>query len=84
MKTTTIAKLGEQFDQLMLGWQGYGSKNNKKAKGFTIGKGKKLYWYLLPVATKKFVGYRCFPVEGSTLGWPRLCSPEQEVTIHYE
>jgi hypothetical protein len=52
--------------------------------GFTIGKGKKLYWYITPMP--KFGRYRCLPVEDGqdSLGWPRTVLPTQEVTPHYK
>jgi hypothetical protein len=83
-KNSTISELVEKFDELMLDRKivGFG---NCKATGFTIGKGKKLYWYLTPYCSKKFVGYRCLPVEKhGLLGWPRRCLPTQKVVIHYE
>jgi hypothetical protein len=69
---TTIQKLFENFQEYMI---------EKKAKGFSIGKGKKLYWYLTPnIRLNKF---RCLSIERGTLGWPRRCVPEQIIFIHY-
>lgn len=52
--------------------------------GFTIGKGKKLYWYITPMPR---VGlYRCLPIEegSDSLGWPRSVEASQEVTPVYK
>ena len=69
----TINDIAQNFDELMV---------DKKAKGFSIGKGKKLYWYLTPYPnTGK---YRCLPIEtNKSLGWPRFCYPEQKIVIHF-
>lgn len=50
--------------------------------GFTIGKGKKLYWYITPMPRSGL--YRCLSVEGETLGWPRFVKPTQEITPVYK
>lgn len=55
--------------------------NNKKIRGFSIGKGKKIYWYITPLNSGL---YRCLPLENDkTLGWPRFVTFDQSVTIHY-
>jgi hypothetical protein len=71
----TLNELAERFDELMI---------DKHAIGFTIGKGKKLYWYITPYS-RRTVSYRCLPNEGGgELGWPRFCPPDQMVTVHYQ
>jgi len=74
--TLTLDDLAHLFDELM-------TESQPRAEGFTIGKGKKLYWYITPYP--KSCLYRCVPIEESDgeLGWPRWCSPYQKVTVHY-
>ena len=52
--------------------------------GFTIGRGKKLYWYITPMPRQGL--YRCLPIEKGedSLGWPRFVTPTQEVTPYYK
>lgn len=48
-------------------------------KGFTIGRGKKVYWYVSPMKSGK---YRCLAVEkGGKLGWPRFVNWDQMVKV---
>lgn len=77
-KKTTLGKLAENFRE----WMGTDIDSKVKAKGFRIGKGTKLYWYITPMPeTGK---YRCFPVEDDgKLGYPVYHYPEKEVTIVY-
>ncbi len=52
-------------------------------KGFTIGKGKKIYWYITPMPNSG--RYRCLPIEkDGKLGWPRMIYPNMVVHIVYE
>lgn len=72
--TLTLNDLAHFFDEYML-------DPRPKAKGFTIGRGKKLYWYITPYTYH----YRCLPIEpNGDLGWPRWCGPYQKVTVHYK
>lgn len=49
-------------------------------KGFTIGRGKKVYWYITPMP--KSGKYRCLPIEErGLLGWPRFVYPDQIVKV---
>ena len=52
--------------------------------GFTIGKGRKLYWYITPMAGSGL--YRCLPIEegSDSLGWPRYIESSQDVTPVYD
>lgn len=71
---TTVGKLHMNFEEYMQ----INLCSEVKSCGFTIGNGKKLYWYVVP-----FNGYfKCYPVEPDGLGWPRKVSGEQEITIH--
>jgi hypothetical protein len=93
MKTleTTIDELIEKFDEL-LNVQGPGGKPNPNypmAKGFTIRKGKTLFWYT-GITSKNGGKYTCYPritdpnnpgcVE---VGAPRYILPGTSVTIHF-
>lgn len=74
--TLTLDDLAGRFDELM-------TEPRPRAKGFSIGRGKKLYWYITPYPRSGF--YRCVPLEpDGELGWPRWCSPYQKVTVHYK
>lgn len=60
------------------------SEKGISAKGFSIGKGRKLYWYISPWSGGS---YRCLgydPQMPSTLGYPRFIQPHQIVTVHYK
>jgi len=49
-------------------------------EGFTIGRGKKVYWYITPMP--KSGRYRCLPIDkDGKLGWPRFVSPGQTVKV---
>lgn len=86
---TTIEELTANYEYYMRsayiwpnGWDkepvttGYGI-----AKGFTIGRGKKLYWYII-VSPKGF--YYAYPIEErGLLGWRRQFEQKTKVTIHY-
>lgn len=83
----TISDLAQNFDYFMMGDCSMWKDNveipplRMKARGFTIGKGKKLYWFITP---NKCGTYRCLGYEeGDTLGWPRNVENNQEITIHY-
>ena len=72
--TLTLDDLAGRFDELM-------TEPRPKAAGFTIGRGKKLYWYITPYTDH----YRCLPVEpNGDLGCPRWCGLYQKVTVHYK
>jgi hypothetical protein len=52
-------------------------------KGFTIGKGKKVYWYISPMPKSGL--YRCLPQEkDGSLGWPRFVEWNQVVIPVYK
>ena len=52
-------------------------------KGFTIGKGKKIYWYITPMPRSG--RYRCLSIdENGKLGWPRYVYPGQIVHVVYK
>ena len=68
----TLDELATRFNELMI--------EPRPAAGFTIGQGKKLYWYITPYTDH----YRCLPiVPNGELGCPRWCKPIQKVTVHY-
>jgi len=47
-----------------------GDLDPNQYKGFTIKKGKKIYWYIIPMPKSGL--YKCLPVgDDYTLGWPR-------------
>lgn len=50
-------------------------------KGFTIGKGKRVYWYVTPMPRSG--RYRCLGLEedNGRLGWPRYVYPDAKVSI---
>lgn len=90
-KETTISELAQKFDFLMFGdcpdWtKGYPPieipPTGLKAKGFTIGRGKQLYWFITPSSnTGK---YRCHPqYDNGEIGYGRWIYPETKITIHY-
>ncbi len=89
-KVTTISDLATRFDFLMFGNRPDWDKNGNEipptglaAKGFTIGQGRQLHWYLAPVA--KLGKYRVWPqYDNGEIGRPRYIFPEQEITIHYK
>jgi len=63
------------IDELLMGHP----ENMDGRTGFTIGNGKKVYWYVLP--TKNGM-YQCLPIEkDGTLGWPRFVTSDAKVTI---
>ena len=48
-------------------------------KGFTIGRGKKIYWYITPMPSGV---YQCLPFENdNTLGWPRMVTYDQIIQV---
>ena len=55
-----------------------GDLDPKKFEGFTIGKGKKIYWYITPMPKSGL--YRCLPIEeNGKLGWARWVSGNIQV-----
>lgn len=67
-----MRELADQFDELMV---------DAKAKGFTIGRGRKLYWFITPMPSGY---YKCYGYEkGDTLSWSRQVEVEDKITIHY-
>ena len=71
--TVTISELDHRFSELMQVALG----KETGATGFTIGNGKKLYWYITPTRNGN---YRCIALGES----PRYVNKEQLVTIHYK
>lgn len=73
---TTVGKLHVNFDHYM----GCTLQGKADATGFTIGQGKKMYWYIVP-----HNGYfKCYPVEDKGgLGWPRQVNGQTRVTVKY-
>ena len=54
--------------------------DEKGVKGFTIGRGKKVYWYITPMPRSGT--YRCLPIdEPGLLGWPRFVKWDQEIQV---
>lgn len=52
-------------------------------EGFSIGRGKKIYWYITPMPKSGL--YRCIPVDkDGHLGWPRFVEPYQTVVVRYK
>lgn len=50
--------------------------------GFTIGRGKKLYWYFRWHGSGNATVY---PVEtDGNIGWPRTINTDTEITIHFK
>lgn len=75
-KVTTLGELADRFDELMFPGGGW------RAIGFTLGRGKKKYWYITPAPESG--QYRCLPIEeGGKLGWPVYHYPNKKVTIYY-
>lgn len=85
---TTIQDLVEQFDYYMCGDErlpydeaGNGDKHEfGKAIGFSIGRGKIKYWYII-VSPMGF--YYTYPYEHGK-HWKRQIETDTKVTIHYE
>jgi len=51
--------------------------------GFTIGRGKKIYWYITPYSSRGV--YRCLPIEkDGSIGWPRFINPKEIVHVKYK
>lgn len=72
---TTVGNLNIKFDELMMP---FGSFDKRFAKGFVIGKGKILFWYIVPQKT----GFTAYPLEINS-HWTRSLKPETEITIKY-
>ncbi len=71
--TLSIGELAQNFHELMV---------NKNAKGFTIGKGKKIYWYIVTYA--RTGQYKCLRFdENNILGYPRFVNSNTNITIIY-
>jgi len=73
-----ITDLASWFDELMcvsMGGKGI------PARGFTIGHGKALYWYITPMPSGL---YRCMRhFDNGEIGAPRKINPTQIVTVRY-
>ena len=55
-------------------------QNRNGVGGFTIGKGKKVYWYFTPMPRSGL--YRVLPIEDDgTLGRPRWIPGDAEITV---
>lgn len=87
---TTIGKLAEEYDHLMLGDERFDTlidaevfNPNGNAIGFTIGNGKQMHWFIEPSArTGK---YRCYQAyDNGETGRGRYLYPEHKVTVHYD
>jgi len=59
--------------------QQLGDIDPKEYEGFTIGNGKKIYWYITPYPSSGL--YRCLPIESNKLGWPRWVTGNIEVHL---
>lgn len=71
----TLGELNKNFDEIMCG-----GPFLIKAKGFTIGRGKKLYWYI--IGSRAHRSFRCVPVEANgRLGWARTVKSDTKVTV---
>lgn len=69
----TITQLASLFDELMI---------EKNAEGFSIGKGKKIYWYISPSPLGFYYAYPQEP--NGILGWRRQLKVNDKITIHYK
>ena len=57
-------------------------EDDENIEGFTIGKGKKIYWYITPMSKRGL--YRCLPIEEhGKLGWPRFVPANQKIKVYY-
>jgi len=56
-----------------------GDLDPDKYEGFTIKNGKKVYWYITPMPNSAL--YRCLPIEGDKLGWPRWIPGSTEINL---
>ncbi len=65
---TTVGKLNVKFDEYM-----------KDAKGFTIGKGKLMFWYIVPQTN----AFNAYPLDINN-HYKRRIKPTTEVTIHHQ
>lgn len=80
LATLRITDLAFHFDDLMCVSMGAGGI---PAKGFTIGRGKAIYWYVTPMARSGT--YRCMrQYDNGEIGAPRSISPTQIVTVQYQ
>lgn len=71
--------LAECFSEIMFDVSK--SPHQPIAKGFTVGRGKKLYWYITPVGSGY---YRVHGLEeDGKLSWPRSVNPEDKVVVHF-
>lgn len=83
MRQTTIGELAENFDEWMFLGDTFSKK--PKAKGFTIGRGKKLYWYLDPSGrTGKYKVYSLDENDEMIVRSIHYYEPSHPVTIHYK
>ena len=74
---TKMEYLERHFHKLML------DLTEGPAKGFSIGKGEKLYWYIIPPYAN--FNFKCIPFEkDGKLGCIRYVDAEKQVKIHYE
>lgn len=86
--TLTMSELAQEFDYYMCDTESYFCSVDTKhkhgkgyAKGFTIGRGKKIHWYISPSPSGFYYAY---PNENGLLGWRRQVDPNKEVTVWYK
>ena len=77
-KDIRVTYLAHVFDTVMCPPLGSGGI---PAKGFTIGKGKELYWHITPMPSGLYKCYR--HLEDGHLGHPRYIEPTKLVSVHY-
>lgn len=72
----TVGELAEMFDEWMI---------DDKALGFTVGRGKKIHWFLSPSPSGFYYVYPSEPPEVSIsgLGYRRALEVDHKVTVHY-
>jgi hypothetical protein len=81
LTTFSMTFLAEHFDELMC--VPMSSTGGIPAEGFTIGRGKALYWYITPMPRSGT--YRCIRTfENGEIGSPRSIDPDKLITIHYK
>lgn len=67
--------LNEMFDTI-------GELHSSIHKGFSIGRGKKVYWYITPCSRRGL--YRVLPIENDgSLGWARYIPGEATINVIY-
>ena len=77
--TLPLTDLAFHFDTLMTTQMG---QAGIPAKGFSVGNGKALYWYITPTQNGMYKCYRQY--DNGEVGLPRYLSPSQIVKLHYQ